>query len=764
MFGAHDEAANFIDSPAYLEADFVNPNFDEDSPDETPERIGEIVGSYEIVREIGRGGMGTVYLAHRVNGDFRQEVAVKIVKRGMDTNFVVSRFRRERQILASLNHPNIARLFEGGTTTDGLPYFVMEFVDGQDLMKFSDEHDLSVNERLNLFREICGAVNYAHQNLVVHRDLKPSNILVTPENVPKLLDFGIAKLLNSPSNDAADTTNIYRLLTPEYASPEQIRGETITTASDVYSLGVCLYELLSGQHPFRRKKHTPHEWMQAICEKEPTKPSLATVEQESVETRTNGNPKPKIRNLKLLRGDLDNIILKSLQKEPSRRYSSASEMSEDIRRYLHGLPVSAQADKFSYRAQKFVKRHKISVSATAFFSLLLLFVTAFAVRQAIVANAERTRAEQRFNQVRQLANTIIFDHYERIKNLSGSTQAREKLVSDAIFYLDNLAQEADKDDDLQRELALAYRKIGDIQGSSTAGGNLGKTSAALESYQKALTIQTGLAAKNVENIEDKRLLAGLYLNVMSQSDKSDSSNNPNELCDRAIEILSELIKNSPEDIASRSELARALWYSGDSLRGQGNDDAAIVKLKQALMIYDELALIDSPKKADYKRSASLARKNLGGIFQAKKDFVAAGDYYQSALKTDMENSQANPENVQFQMDLSFSYLSFAAMLASLKEFDTALENTQKALAIQEKIVANDEKNVFAKSALARTYKRRGGILEKLEKFDEVLPDYQKSLAIYEKLVADDNQNANYQKGLTEIRASIESLATQNVKM
>ncbi|HVG39648.1 MAG TPA: protein kinase [Pyrinomonadaceae bacterium] len=348
LIGSYDRAGSFIDRPVFGEV----PDDNGGSP-----LIGQRLGSYKIVRELGRGGMGAVYLAVRADDEFQKRVAIKLVKRGMDTDFILRRFRQERQILASLDHPYIARLFDGGTTPDGLPYFVMEYIEGQTLHHYCDAHKSSTIERLRLFERVCAAVQYAHQNLIIHRDLKPSNVLVTADGTPKLLDFGIAKLLNPEMGGQTldPTTMALRLMTPEYASPEQVRGETVTVTSDVYSLGVLLYELLTGHRPYRLRSRTPQELARAVCEQEPERPSVAinaievlTVnEAEVVEITPDSVSRVRDGSLDKLRrqlsGSLDNIVLKALRKEPQRRYQTVELLADDIRRYLDGLPVSAPA-------------------------------------------------------------------------------------------------------------------------------------------------------------------------------------------------------------------------------------------------------------------------------------------------------------------------------------------------------------------------------------------------------------------------------------
>jgi serine/threonine-protein kinase len=371
---------------------------------------GRRIGNYLVVKEIGHGGMGAVYLAVRADEEFKRQVAIKLVKRGFDNALIVRRFLTERQILANLDHPHIAKLLDGGSTDDGEPYLVMDYIEGQPIDEFCESHQLSIADRLNLFRTVCGAVAHAHRNLVIHRDLKPGNVLVTNEAKPKLLDFGIAKILGPSESESDRTATIVRLMTPDYASPEQVRGEKITTSSDIYSLGVMLYKILTGHQPYRLTTTRPQEIERIICEQEPTKPSSVVSGRSSVVSRKkqsakrndnaqlrtdNGQlttAKPAVINPKLLSGDLDNIVLMAMRKEPERRYSSAEQLSEDIRRYLEGLPVIACKDTFNYRAGKFINRHRVG-SAFAVLALLALIGGVSAILwQARVARQQRDLA------------------------------------------------------------------------------------------------------------------------------------------------------------------------------------------------------------------------------------------------------------------------------------------------------------------------------------------------------------------------------------
>ena len=368
-----------------------------------PAMEGRQLGGYRIVREIGHGGMGSVYLAERIDGSFRKQVAIKLVRPAGSSSEILERFRRERQILASLDHPNIARLIDGGSTGEGLPYFVMEYVEGQPIHRWANEHKLNVTQRLELFRGVCDAVRYAHQHLVVHRDLKPANILVTADGTVKLLDFGIAKVLEPEQpGGLGETATMTRLMTPEYASPEQIKGEAITTLTDVYSLGMVLYELLTGHRPYHLLRAALDEVARVILEQEPTRPSdivtaTGTPEAGAVPPSTpetagrlpEGDPQ---RLRKRLQGDLDCILLTALRKEPARRYSSVESFSDDLRRHLESRPVNAREDSLWYRLSRFVHRHPVGVAAGVVIALSIgasMFAVLWEMRTALVAMQER---------------------------------------------------------------------------------------------------------------------------------------------------------------------------------------------------------------------------------------------------------------------------------------------------------------------------------------------------------------------------------------
>jgi Tol biopolymer transport system component len=384
LLASYEDADDFMEGPTKPERNL------------TPHDpvVGLRIGPYRVVEEVGHGGMGSVYRAVRADDLFRKQVAIKIVRRGMNHEEVLRRFRNECQILATIEHPNIARLLDGGATADGLPYFVMDYIDGETLDKYCDKNLLGTRERLELFLPICSAVQAAHDQRIVHRDIKPSNILVNNYGQPKLLDFGIAKILDPafPAEDSGATATAFRMMTTEYASPEQIRGDEITPASDVYSLGVLLYELLSGHKPYRLSRRAPHEVSRVVCEYDPERPSTAagrteevtrgdgpttTVNAEAVSRARKTSPDELRRSLS---GDLDNIILKAMRKDPQRRYQSADELGRDIRDHLDGKPVQARRDSVLYRLRCQLQRNQKTV-LTALFAAVLAVVAVVALNR-----------------------------------------------------------------------------------------------------------------------------------------------------------------------------------------------------------------------------------------------------------------------------------------------------------------------------------------------------------------------------------------------
>jgi len=440
---------------------------------------GKMIGPYRVVSELGRGGMGTVYLAERADDEYAARVAVKVVRGGLLLDTAASRFRSERQILADLDHPNIARLLDGGTTDDGLPYLVMEYVDGETIDHYCDHHNLSPARRIELFREVCQAVEHAHRHLIVHRDLKPGNILVTADGTPKLLDFGIAKLLDPSSmpHTVAPTDSALRLMTPAYASPEQVRGGPITVATDVYALGVVLYELLCGHLPYEIDGAAgPAEIERVVCEAIPERPSIRVSRDRDPTERTEGSGSITAEELgrrrggtvaqvrRRLAGDLDRIVLMALRKEPERRYPSVDQFSADLDRHLQGLPVLAQPDTWGYRAERFVRRHPVGVAAVVGF---LLLSTAFAGVMAVQASRlarERDVAEVQRQAAEQVSNYLVdvFGSSDPNESMGDTVTARE-LLDRGTERLPDLDDQPAVQSALMDVIGRAYQNLGDYE-------------------------------------------------------------------------------------------------------------------------------------------------------------------------------------------------------------------------------------------------------------------------------------------------------------
>jgi hypothetical protein len=430
------------------------------------------IGPYLLDRLLGRGGMGAVYLAHRADGQFEQDVAIKLIDLPLATDLFRERFRQERQILAGLQHPFIARLLDGGVTPDGDPYLVMEYVDGVPIHRFCDEHHLTLPQRIALFLRVCEAVQFAHQNLVVHRDLKPDNILVADDSTPRLLDFGTAKLLSPAlANPGSEFTREgFQSFTPQYASPEQVLGNPITTASDTYSLGVLLYLLLTGSLPYQLKELTTAEMLRVICQDPPRRP-----------TENAGSHK----RLDL---DLEAILLKALRKDPQERYLTAEQLTTDVRAWLNGQPVGARRGTVRYKAQKFINRHRLALAGVALLAATLLAGVVGVLWQARLANEQRRKAEARSADLRQLSNSLLSELDEAIKQLPGSTGVQKLLVTRVLEHLDRMAADARGDRQMQLDLIDAYTRLGNIQGNPYEQ-NLGDPAGAQASIAKAIAFR-----------------------------------------------------------------------------------------------------------------------------------------------------------------------------------------------------------------------------------------------------------------------------------
>ena len=734
LLASHDQAGDtFLNAPAleFAETDLNS---------HRSAMIGRRVGAYRIVDWIGAGGMGEVYSAARADEQYQKKVALKLVRAGTNFAFVIGRFKNERQILAQLDHPNIARLFDGGTTEDGAPYFVMELIEGLPIDEYCDAHRLSIDDRLALFRQVCSAVQYAHQLLIIHRDIKPGNILVTAEGAPKLLDFGIAKILGAGAEgqEADATQTAFAALTPGYASPEQVMGKPITTASDVYSLGVVLYELLTGRRPYRISSRSPQEIARAVCETEPEKPSTAVSRQE----RPDGEPDEaflspsKIGALrdgsaeklrKRLEGDLDNIVLMALRKEPARRYASVDQFRQDIERHLEHLPVIARKATLAYRAGKFAARYRTGVAAAILVAVSLVAGLAVSLREARIARAQRARAERRFNDVRNLSNTLLFKIDDSIKNLPGSTQAQHLLISSAQQYLDSLSQEASGDISLLRELADGYQKLGLIQGSSRSA-NLGDPRSAIQSLRKAVALREAIARANPSDRLAQHELQKSYEELadpLLEVDLAEAA----VYVDKSLKTAETLYREEPSNTELMHALTLAYQDQAQVLTRRNDLSGATAVQAESLELAKQLA--SKAPDASSRTLLSYEHKRLGGLLIAQKKFAQALSEYQSAESLDESLLRTRPDDANARYSVTYTYSDIGYIQWKQGNYSTALKNYQRVLSIREALARADPHDARAISGVARTCRYLGDVLRDEKRPQDALRYDLRQLAVFD---------------------------------
>jgi serine/threonine protein kinase len=643
-------------------------------------RPGERLGAYRITRELGHGGMGEVYLAERDDDQFRMQVAIKLIRADVAPRRLLERFRAERQILATLDHPNIARLLDGGTAGDA-PFLVMEYVQGEPMDRYCTRQAVPIRERLRLFRAVCEAVAYAHRSLVIHRDIKPSNILVTAEGVPKLLDFGIAKLVKQDEDSGGVTRVVERAMTPAYASPEVVRGDRVTTAADVYSLGALLYELLTERAPFHLTSSRAAEVERVICAEDPVKP---------------GALDPR------LRGDLENIVLMAMHKEQARRYASVEQLIADIDRYLTGYPVAARDDRL-YRWGKFARRNRSAVAAG-------ILAVAGMAGWLISLRAEQARTRRGFAQVRELAESMLFETDDALRSVSGTTAAREAIAKRGLRYLDELARESGADPRLKEELADAYERVADIQFSS--GPNLGQPAGALESAQKALGIRQTLAARDPGSVRWQRKLAANYLHISSiQRNRNDPAGEQESLRAGSA-ILERLNRSAPDDPALRVELAGVYRQEGARLAASANVEGArdlIVKARDLI----RPVLAKNPRDVNARRRIAQCDSELLQTLGAIR-FAISPENRQEGLDAFHEAEQIlgglaaeSPNEAENRRQL-ISVYTRGCGITHLLDAPEQIASCRKAALLSDEIVAADPADVAARLAAINCHHNLSG--------------------------------------------------------
>jgi tRNA A-37 threonylcarbamoyl transferase component Bud32/tetratricopeptide (TPR) repeat protein len=716
MLAAYASRTGFIDHPA---ADAILG---------APIAPGTQLGAYRLEKELGRGGMGVVFEATRTDGSFERRVAIKVLRHDRIDDLFLRRFEHERRILAQLDHPHIASILDAGTTPGGDPHFVMEFVEGIPVTEYCRAHSLSTRQRLDLFLQICDAVEHAHRHLTVHRDLKPSNILVTEAGAVKLLDFGIAKLLDPDTPAAVETV---ALLTPEYSAPEQIRREPITTSTDIFALGVLLYEILSGEHPFRKQGQLPHEVMRAIVEDDPP-PSH-------------------------LNSELDAIVRTALRKQPSWRYPSVGQLADDIGRYNQGWPVHAKGNGAAYRVGKFARRQWLPLTAAALLMAVLLAGIFATRRQAqaaeeararadeqksiaeqnqntanqqrrlaeartLEAESERAKEQERYRQVRSLTATLLFDLYDGIRDLAGSSTARSLIVTKAQRQLELLRAGSEKDPELQRDLAAAYERMGELRVDPAQSAKV-NAAAALDAYRRAVALRREIAAQPASQPRDRRDLA-LSLSKLgdgevmaadmdkalasyeeswtiakSQPDPrtlgtvdgrrciaflaAGSTAKALESCQEGIAILTPLAKSAPQDAEVQRLIATTEASYGNALRLSRRPQDAAQHARLAIESFVRLEAL-APSNAEYRRLASSAETILASSLAAMGDNSGSREAFRKSVESMEIAVEIDPADLGSALRLAVTLQAFSKRLQQTGDTVSAHQTAQDALALLER--------------------------------------------------------------------------------
>ena len=652
-----------------------------------PSWVGRTLGAYKIISLLAAGGMGEVYRAIRADGLYPQAVAIKLIRRELAGQITLSRFRAEREILAALQHPNIAHILDAGITEAGLPYIVMELIEGESIDRYCEHHGLSVRQRLELFIDVCAAVHFAHQHLTVHRDLKPGNILVTNDGVVKLLDFGIAKVLDADSSVQALTS--LHAMTPEYSSPEQIRGEPITTATDIYSLGVILYRLLTGRSPYRSANTDPYALAREVCDTEPVKPS-ANVAQDGT------------FNGRQLVGDLDSIVLMALRKERDRRYESVQQFSADVQRYLDNRTVAARPRTWAYSASRFIARNRAVSLASALLLVVLLAGILATQRQAKIAAAERDRAQRHFDSVRQLANSFMFDMHDEIAKLPGSIKARQLLVNKALTYLDLLAHEPGADAALQLELAEAYMRVGRVQGQ-VGYNNLGDHAAALRSFQQAIALLQGSLGVDPASRPESLQLARAYNLASANLEALGRPAEELEMISKEIDLMQRRLLLFPDSVEVLAKVGAGFYRRSQFRIGHGDPSGGIADGQRAVELYEKIVA----KAPEYKHRDNLAfaYSNLA------ENQLKAGDpanrargieSLRKALATMREITANKQGDVEGQRHLAVAAAELGAALGTVGQAREGLPYIEEGLPIFRTLYDADQTNRLARLDLAES--------------------------------------------------------------
>jgi non-specific serine/threonine protein kinase/serine/threonine-protein kinase len=711
------------------------------------DRHGERIGPWRILSPLGRGGMGEVFLAERADGAFERRVALKLLKRGLDSDEIVARFLAERRILARLDHPGIAQLVDGGLAPDGRPYFALELVLGQPITEWCAERRLALEDRLRLVLEVVTAVDFAHRNLVVHRDLKPSNILVTAAGQAKLLDFGIAKLLGSDDDDATRTGA--RMLTRRYAAPEQLAGEPVTTATDVHALGLLIWELVTGE-PTRSAASDSALSVVELERETRTPPSARLAEADPRRAPLeDGSPRARRRLARRVAGDLDKVVLRALRREPDRRYPGAMALGDDLVRFLENRPVDAREGARAYRIAKFARRHRAAVAAAGLIALTLAAGVAATWRQAQIAEAERARAERRFADVRRLANTALFEVHATLENVAGGMATRRLLVATALEYLDDLAREAGDEPELLEELATAYERTAEIQGMP-GWPSEGRTGDALASLERALELRRRVrraAAPGAADLAFARLSVRLGTVLAARGASAAALAHHRE-------ALALYLAANPPGTEERLERVQARIAIGDDLWELGDIAAATGEYREARGEVVAIRAAD-PGSTLAIRQSGVVEQRLGDAAAERQEWPLALAHHEASLAIDQELAVRSPADAEIRRDLGTDLSRLGVDFAALGRAPAALAQHRGATDLREALLAEEPEDARALEDAAESRFETGRTLQALGRPQEAVGEIALAIERRRALVRLDPGNARWQDSLA---ASLATLA------
>lgn len=662
---------------------------------------------YRIESRIGEGGMGEVYRAY--DSELNRTVALKTIRGWFGSDELLRRFYNEHQLLAQLNHENIARLHDAGIAEGDRPFLVMEFIDGVPIDQFVTNRGLGSGEIVDLVCRVSSAVAYAHQKLIVHRDLKPSNILVTADGIPKLLDFGIAKLIGGDSATLPSGG-----LTPEYASPEQILGKAVTTSTDVYSLGVLLYELLTGRRPYG-KVEGPLELSNAICNRE---------------------PEPLSSNGRRFDADLETILQMALRKEPERRYASVEQFTADLSRWKRGYPVVAQLDSRRYRAAKFIKRNRSSLIAAGVAVTVLVGGTTAVVLEAQVAN-------QRFMEVRKLAASLTTEIEPAIRDLAGATPARKLITARALEYLDRLSQGAGSDRGLAREIANAYVKVGEVQGTGHA--NLGDAPGARDAFRKAVALLEPLVAQSPDDVAIGDELGRAYLRLEDLEVHTGSLAASSTVSQKLVSLYEKISAAKPQDAHVLEGLSQAYVLLADltgnpDVPNLGDPKGALRWFQKALEASERVRQLD-PGNVNNRSNFPAIYGRIGSVERMLDDRTTAADAFRHAIGLEKEWMQTDPSNVRPMREAAIYGRTLALVLNQDGKVDQALSEGTESHSLFSQLAAVDPTNQQAQVELGDSFTTQGKFLLDAGKAQQARDANQSALAIYRKAASQGNQPA-----------------------